>query len=91
MRLSGKPTVRVLKLTEPIIQGEDVRQVQKALIKAGFDVGSDGIFGKETDQAVREFQQQKGLTVDGIVGDETRRYWAFKASEFNAISVMIPH
>jgi len=70
---SGKPTVRVLKLTEPIIQGEDVRQVQKALIKAGFDVGSDGIFGKETDKAVREFQQQKGLTVDGIVGDETRR------------------
>lgn len=72
----GKPTVRVLKLTEPIIQGEDVRQVQQALIEAGFDVGSDGadgIFGKGMDGAVKEFQQQKGLTADGIVGDETRR------------------
>ncbi len=73
---SGKPTVRVLKLTETIIQGEDVRQVQQALIEAGFDVGADGadgIFGKGMDGAVREFQQQKGLTADGIVGDETRR------------------
>jgi murein L,D-transpeptidase YcbB/YkuD len=26
-----------------------------------------------SDTAVREFQQQKGLPVDGLVGDETRR------------------
>jgi GH24 family phage-related lysozyme (muramidase) len=70
---------RVLRLAEPgqpLVRGDDVRQVQKALIKAGFDVGPDGadsFFGKGTDKAVREFQQQKGLTIDGIVGDKTRR------------------
>ncbi|MCC3473789.1 MULTISPECIES: glycoside hydrolase family protein [unclassified Microcoleus] len=70
---------RVLRLAEigqPLVQGDDVRQAQKALIEAGFDVGfegADGIFGMGTDRAVREFQQHKGLTVDGIVGAETLR------------------
>lgn len=76
--LNWKPE-RVLRLAEPgqpLVQGDDVRQVQKALIKAGFNVGpdgADGIFGKGTDIAVREFQQQKGLTVDGIVGTQTQK------------------
>lgn len=67
---------RVLQLAkpgEPIMQGDDVRQLQKALIKAGFKLpdGADGIFGKGTDKAVRDFQQQKKLTVDGKVAAET--------------------
>jgi lysozyme len=64
---------RTLKLTTPMMQGEDVRQVQQALLKAGLSVGdgADGFFGKATDTAVKQFQQQKGLTVDGVVGDQT--------------------
>lgn len=67
---------RVLQLAnpgEPIMQGDDVRQLQKALIKVGFKLpdGADGIFGKGTDKAVRDFQQQKGLTVDGQAGPQT--------------------
>lgn len=69
---SGTPTVRVLKLTDPMMQGEDVRQVQEALKTAGINIKPDGFFGKDTDKAVRQFQQQKGLTVDGIVGTQTR-------------------
>jgi hypothetical protein len=66
-------TPRTLKLTSPMMQGEDVRQVQKALLKAGSSVGdgADGIFGNATDAAVKQFQQQKGLTVDGVVGLQT--------------------
>ena len=69
----GMPAVRVLTLTEPIMQGEDVRQVQEAPIAAGINVSADGVFGKDTDRAVRQFQQQKGLTADGVVGGHTRK------------------
>ncbi|MEG4202016.1 glycoside hydrolase family protein [Microcoleus sp. Pol12A5] len=69
----GMPEVRVLTLTEPIMEGEDVRQVQEALIAAGINVSADGVFGKDSDRAVRQFQQQKGLTADGVVGVHTRK------------------
>ena len=55
------------------MQGEDVRQVQEALIAAGINVSADGVFGKDTDRGVRHFQQQKGLTADGVVGVHTRK------------------
>ncbi len=55
------------------MQGEDVRQVQEAPIAAGINVSADGVFGKDTDRAVRQFQQQKGLTADGVVGVQTRK------------------
>ena len=66
-------TPRTLKLTSPMLQGEDVRRVQEALLKAGLGVGdgADGIFGNVTDAAVKQFQKSKGLTEDGIVGDQT--------------------
>src|SRR3954452_8308325 len=44
-------------------QGELVLEVQKAL-----HVDADGIFGVQTDAAVRHYQHTKGLDVDGIVG-----------------------
>jgi peptidoglycan hydrolase-like protein with peptidoglycan-binding domain len=55
------------------MQGEDVRQVQEAPIAAGINVSADGVFGKDTDNAVRQFQQQKWLTADGVVGVQTRK------------------
>jgi len=62
---------RTLKLTEPMMQGEDVRQVQEALKTAGINLSPDGFFGKDSDSAVRQFQKQKGLTADGVVGAQT--------------------
>ena len=50
-------------------KGEIVRQIQKAL-----HLFPDGIFGILTEEAVKEFQENKGLTVDGIVGPKTLAY-----------------
>jgi lysozyme len=62
---------RTLKLTDPVMQGEDVQVLQKALIQLGFAVNSDGFFGPKTDAAVRQLQAQKGLEVDGLAGMTT--------------------
>jgi len=72
--ISGQATApRILKLVGPMMHGADVRQVQEALLKAGLSVGdgADGNFGNITDAAVKQFQKSKGLTEDGIVGDQT--------------------
>ena len=53
-------------------KGEAVRNLQNALVKAGFDVGTiDGVYGSKTADAVKKFQKSKGLVVDGIAGNNT--------------------
>lgn len=54
--------------------GSDVKKMQQTLVDAGYDVGSsgvDGIYGSATEAAVRKYQQDNGLVVDGIAGDQT--------------------
>ena len=51
--------------------GYDVLLVQQALAAQGFDVPTTGDFDPATDAAVRAYQEQFGLTVDGLVGRET--------------------
>lgn len=63
---------RLLQLKSPNMQGDDVKELQEALVKAGFELEIDSIFGVKTKEVVREFQEQKGLRVDGIVGSATR-------------------
>lgn len=54
-------------------RGEEVRQLQQQLKSMGLYNGNiDGIFGPQTNAAVRAFQQQSGIAVDGIVGPVTR-------------------
>ena len=53
-------------------QGGAVKQLQNELNKRGYTLDEDGIFGKKTRAAVRDYQKKNGLTmVDGIAGDET--------------------
>lgn len=57
-------------------EGDDVKELQTLLVKAGYSVGSygaDGDFGDGTETAVKKFQKDKGLEVDGVVGNAT---WA---------------
>lgn len=53
-------------------QGGAVKQLQSELNKRGYRLDEDGIYGKKTKAAVRDYQKKSGLTmVDGIAGDET--------------------
>ena len=54
--------------------GEYVVECQNDLIKLGYDVGktgADGKFGKNTEYAVKVFQSEHDLEIDGIVGPKT--------------------
>ena len=72
---STSPSVvftRDLRLTSPRMTGDDVIAVQARLTDLGYDSGSiDGIYGPITEGAVRQYQSDHGLTVDGIVGPIT--------------------
>ncbi len=53
-------------------RGTDVAIVQYKLAREGYDVGTvDGIAGAKFDKAVRAYQKNKGLLVDGKVGINT--------------------
>ncbi len=61
-------------------KGKAVRICQIMLNELGFICGNiDGVFGAKTQFAVKKFQEEKNLTVDGIVGEKT---WNSIISEF---------
>lgn len=64
---------RTLKLETPNLRGDDVLMLQEQLLALGYsEVGvPDGIFGRMTDAAVRHYQEDNALEVDGIVGPIT--------------------
>ncbi len=52
--------------------GQDVRALQQQLVARGSQIEVDGKFGPETERAVRAFQRNQGIAVDGVVGRDTR-------------------
>lgn len=55
-------------------KGDNVKALQILLIGYGYSCGksgADGDFGSDTDEAVCKYQKANGLTVDGIVGNDT--------------------
>lgn len=63
---------RLLKQTSPLMRGDDVRWLQRALNAAGHNSGpADSIFGTKTRAAVLSYQRAKRLSADGIAGPKT--------------------
>ncbi len=53
-------------------RGNEVTQIQTKLKRWGYYKGNiDGIYGSQTQEAVRYFQRKNGLAVDGIAGPKT--------------------
>ncbi len=56
------------------VSGDDVMMLQERLLELGYDAGrANGVFAAQTEAALRNFQRDYGLTVDGICGAETVR------------------
>ena len=56
--------------------GDDVKWVQEKLQGLGYSLGSygiDGKYGNTCEASVKQLQRDYGLSVDGIVGSDTRR------------------
>ena len=63
------------------MRGDEVREIQQALITLGYLKGTaDGVFGNNTENAVRKFQKKNKLTVDGLVGAKTKELLLSKSS-----------
>lgn len=75
-RRRGKPACSSggYPLTREGDRGAYVLIAQDNLNTLGFRTGGlDGIFGKQTTEAVRSYQRSRGLGVDGIIGCNTWR------------------
>ncbi len=59
-------------------RGEDVALLQTLLNNAGYALTTDGVFGRQTALALRQYQTTAGITVDAIAGSQT---WTSLLSE----------
>lgn len=64
-------TISAWPLVKKGDQHHPVTTLQYLLRARGQNVAADGVFGPKTEAAVRAFQQQQGLSVDGVVGSNT--------------------
>ena len=72
-------------------KGEDVRELQQALIDLGYLKGTaDGIFGNKTEIAVRKFQKANTRSVDGLAGLTTRELILKKSQSKKVVSTTAP-
>lgn len=64
-------------------KGERCGEPTKALMALGYsEVGTiDGSFGPKTDSAVRRFQKDNGLAVDGLCGPNTKEMFKAKTGK----------
>lgn len=66
--------------------GSEVRKLQTALNRAGASLSVDGAFGPKTEQAVKNFQSDNGLVMDGVCGPTTWGAVALYTLDYSALT-----
>lgn len=72
----SQPTISTQTSFPPLRQGDTgnaVRKLQQALIKKGYKVVEDGVYGSATLIAIKKCQADAGLVADGVVGIATSK------------------
>lgn len=88
-----KPGERLLYLRVSPFRGDDVLDLQRSMNRLGFNAGpEDGIFGRQTERAVIDFQKNAGLVVDGMVDDSVLKAMSkvTKDGEPHSLEAKIP-
>ena len=68
-------------------RGDEVTQIQTKLKRWGYYNGNiDGIYGSQTQEAIKYFQRKNGLTVDGIAGPATLKAMGIYSSSSSGSS-----
>ncbi len=63
---------RTIYITQPYLRGDDIKAIQLWLRTLGFNPGPiDGIYGPLAEKAIKNFQLNSGLPVDGIISTDT--------------------
>lgn len=70
---------RLISLKSPQMRGSDILQWQKRMSYRGWAIACDGVFGPESKSKLLQFQKEKKLKVDGILGPESwKATWTAK-------------
>ena len=69
--LKGHKTLNACVTVKRGAKGNITRLIQERLNSVGFSLSTDGIFGGNTENAVKVFQKNRGLEQDGIIGRNT--------------------
>lgn len=78
--LRGTKTLDACVTVKRGAKGNITRLIQERLNSVGFSLSTDGIFGGNTENAVKVFQKNRGLEQDGIVGRNTWN-WLLKGTK----------
>lgn len=85
---ADKPDVSAGAARAEVILREGDRGPAVAAVQRKLRLAADGVFGSQTDRAVKRFQRRKDLVADGIVGPVTRG--ALRLKPFSHKSVFRP-
>lgn len=80
--------ITIVDDSTPASTNKSTKEMQQMLIKLGYDcgaAGADGILGTNTKKAIKVFQKDNQLTVDGIYGPKTEKVLLQKYNELQKV------